>query len=114
MNHYNKLIRDKIPDIKTQQGKKLTYHAASTDQEFERKLLEKFQAEIDRIKADPSPETFADILEVFEAILDFKKIDRKTILAVKENKKIEKGGFEQRIILDASPEEMGHEQFETL
>ena len=44
----------------------------------------------------------ADILEVIEAICDFKGFDRKELETVREKKVRERGWFKKRIILEES------------
>jgi predicted house-cleaning noncanonical NTP pyrophosphatase (MazG superfamily) len=47
----------------------------------------------------PSIEEAADIMEVFQAICDLKKIDLKNLEEVKGKKAQERGKFEKKIIL---------------
>ena len=110
MIHYNKLIRDKIPDIKAQHKEKIAFHVADNDKEYWPKLLAKLQEEINEFGEKGDMESFGDILEVLEAIRDFKKFDHQELMAIKKNKKIELGGFEKRMVLDESDKEMGHRQ----
>lgn len=98
---YNKLIRDKIPEIIRQKGGTPVTHIAD-EAEYWRKLKEKLQEEIEEFQKDESPEEFADILEVMDAIAEFKNFDRKTIEEIKAKKARERGKFRERIILDES------------
>lgn len=110
MLHYNKLIRDKVPEIMRKQGKKLQYHVASTDEEFEFKLRAKLQEEIDEFAVRMDMDSLADVFEVMDAICDFYGVDVKDLKAHKENRKIELGGFSGKIVLDGSEEPIGEEQ----
>lgn len=47
-------------------------------------------------------EEFADLLEVVDAIADYKKFDKAEIQKIKEKKASERGRFKDRIILDES------------
>ena len=107
-NHYNKLIRDNIPDIAEKRGKRLVARRVQTDQEYWAKLKEKFQEEINEFGESQNMDTLVDILEVLDAIIEFKKFDVKELRALKENKRLEFGRFDKRIILEASDEELGH------
>ena len=92
---YNKLVRDKIPKIINNDGKKAVTHKADK-KEYYRKLKE----EVDEFFISDEEEELADILEVIYEICDFKKIDRKKLEKIRLNKKESKGGFNSRVILD--------------
>ena len=96
---YNKLVRDKIPEIIKNKGKIPITHIAS-DNEYWQKLKEKIQEEIDEFMKDGNEEELADILEVVYAICDHKKIDKKKLELLRKKKADERGGFKNRIILD--------------
>lgn len=96
---YNKLVRDKIPEIIRKKGEIPVMHIAD-DGEYQRKLKEKLKEEVDEYIKNPEEHELADILEVIYAICDSKKIDRKTLELVRKKKAEERGGFKERIILD--------------
>tara|TARA_Y100000310_G_scaffold27990_1_gene26616 strand:- start:8300 stop:8617 length:318 start_codon:yes stop_codon:yes gene_type:complete len=96
---YNKLIRDKIPDIIKDNGEIPITHIAS-DEEYWIKLKEKLKEEVDEFLKDNNEEELSDILEVIDAICDFKKIDKDKLGKIRKSKKEEKGGFKEKIILD--------------
>jgi predicted house-cleaning noncanonical NTP pyrophosphatase (MazG superfamily) len=112
MNHYNKLIRDKIPEKAQSAGKKLTYHAAVAEEEFWYLLKSKLQEEITEFLNDQSQEQFADILDVLDAIGTFKKFDPEEVQVIRQNKKIELGGFEKKWVLEQSEESMGEDSID--
>ena len=58
--------------------------------------------ELEEFKKDESPEEFADLLEVIDAIAEHKKFDRKTIEKIKMKKAEERGRFKDHIVLDES------------
>jgi len=99
MKQYNKLVRDKIPDILKGKKVKFKSHTASK-KEYLDKLYEKLIEEFDEFKAKPSTEEFADVLEVMEAIGRYHNLDLQEIKLKKKIKKDSNGGFEKRIILD--------------
>jgi predicted house-cleaning noncanonical NTP pyrophosphatase (MazG superfamily) len=100
MTTYNKLVRDKIVKILKKSSIGYKYHIAKDDTEFLEKLYEKLQEEIQEFREKPSLEEFADILQVLEAIAKFNEFDLNKIKEAKANKLHNKGGFNNRIILE--------------
>ena len=98
---YNKLVRDKIPEIIKKKGEECKTRIAG-DGEYWQKLKEKLQEEIEEFQKDESIEEIADILEVLEAICDYKKFDKEEVDRTKTKKAEERGKFKERIILEES------------
>jgi predicted house-cleaning noncanonical NTP pyrophosphatase (MazG superfamily) len=98
---YNKLVRDKIPAVIKKRGGKFSVHIAG-DKEYWSKLTEKLTEETNEFIKEPSIEEIADINEVIDAIIKFKKYSRKELIVVQKNKAKERGGFKKRIILEQS------------
>ena len=98
---FNKLVRDKIPEIIEKNGRTPVYHVAD-DAEFERELLKKLREEVDEYLENPSPEEMIDILEVVIAIYGIKNYDKNILEELRVKKLAERGGFSGRIILDES------------
>ena len=105
MKEYNKLVRDRIPEIIRNSGgtpicETLTETACLSA------LDAKLQEEVQEYLAAPCAEEIADILEVLDALCAARGIPKDDLLRIKENKRRERGGFEQRIflrrVLDAS------------
>jgi len=99
---YNKLVRDKILKIIKKSGSPCKYHIAKDDTEFLIKLYEKLEEEIQEFKETPSVDEFSDIMEVLESIAKFHKFHLNTIKEAKGKKKLERGSFDNRIILEES------------
>lgn len=98
---YNKLVRDKILDIIKQKGETAITHIAN-DKEYWQKLKEKLEEEVKEFNEAETVGELADILEVIEAIQNYKKFDSSEIAKIKDKKARERGKFEKRIILDES------------
>jgi predicted house-cleaning noncanonical NTP pyrophosphatase (MazG superfamily) len=102
---YNKLVRDRIPEIIKSRGGKAVTHYAGT-KEYGTKLREKLLEEASElVKAKgkkASVEEIADVLEVVLAIGAFLKISPSAIEKVRSKKRKERGGFTKRIILESS------------
>ncbi len=96
---YNKLVRDKIPEIIKKNGAVPITHIAS-DEEYQQKLKEKLQEEVNEFIKYDTDEELADILEVVHAICDYKKIDKNKLELIRKKKAEERGGFKDKIILD--------------
>lgn len=100
MIKYNKLVRDKILKIIKKSGCGYKYHLAKDDTEFLTKLYEKLEEEIQEFKTKPSVDEFTDIMEVLESIAKFHGFRIDEIRDRKKEKKLKRGGFDNRIILD--------------
>lgn len=98
--HYNKLVRDKIITKIENNGNKTKHHTANNE-EYYSKLKEKLREEVEEFIQDDTLEELADILEVIDAIKEFKQIDELELQSIKEKKKQTNGAFTQRIILDS-------------
>jgi len=99
---YNKLVRDKIPEIIEQSGIKPVVHIAD-DAELWLKLGEKLLEEVKEFVAAKPEEQInelADISEVIDTIMRFKGWSLFKLNLVKDKKRQEKGGFRKRIVLE--------------
>ena len=101
MVRYNKLVRDRIPEIIGRRGGVAVTHIASK-KEYWKKLKEKLGEETDEFLKDGSKDEIVDILEIIHAICDYKKIDMRKLEVLRKKKAKERGGFKKKIILDES------------
>jgi len=96
---YDKLVRDRIPQIIKDSGSSLITHIASDD-EYQKKLKRKLQEEINEFFEDSNIEELADILEVIYALCDLYKIDKNKFEQTRKKKAKERGCFRDKIILE--------------
>ncbi|MET3196030.1 putative house-cleaning noncanonical NTP pyrophosphatase (MazG superfamily) [Bacillus sp. OAE603] len=101
IKRYNKLVRDKIPLIIENTGN--TFETEILGQkEYEEKLNEKLKEELDEFYSATPEEVIgeiADIIEVLYALAESKGITVEEIENVRLQKKEDRGGFNQRILL---------------
>jgi predicted house-cleaning noncanonical NTP pyrophosphatase (MazG superfamily) len=96
MGNYNKLVRDKIPEILD--GKGVVYEKRiATKAEYKIELIKKLHEEVQEFLHDESVEELADVLEVIESLKKFSEYEY--VEQVRLQKKEERGGFDERIIL---------------
>ena len=99
---YDKLVRDKIPDIMRAKKVEPTTHIAS-DEEYIRKLREKLGEEVAEYLESGTAEELADVLEVVYALAELAGTIPEELEALRARKAAERGAFRERIILDEAP-----------
>ena len=92
---YDKLVRDRIPEIIESSGKRCKVQIAS-EEEYATKLKEKLLEEANEFFENPSIEELADVQEVVTAIVKLKNWD---VWDARLDKNIERGTFNNRYIL---------------
>lgn len=107
-NQYPKLVRDKIPEIVLEnEGKTAATRVLSNDQEYLEFLLRKLieeATELSKAETDDNRvEELADVMEVFEAILELKGITQNDVTKVQEQKRQKRGGFKKRLLMVSKP-----------
>jgi predicted house-cleaning noncanonical NTP pyrophosphatase (MazG superfamily) len=97
---YDKLVRDKIPDIIKSEGRDFTFRIAGLD-EYPVKLIEKLQEEVkEYLDSHGSLEELADIMEVVYALANSYGISNCKLDEIRMDKRKRNGGFERKIILE--------------
>ena len=95
---HNKLVRDRIPEIITEQGAKPVTRTLGTDS-YRQELLRKLQEEVSEFGRSSSTEELADILEVVYALAATEGVDRSGLEKMRRKKHRERGGFDRRVFL---------------
>ena len=98
---FNKLVRDNIPEIIKADGAECVTHIAKDD-EYRALLIAKLKEEVDELIHNPCAEEIADVLEVIDAIAKFEGIMIDEIKRHKLSKRVNRGGFHKRIVLETT------------
>ena len=96
--HYNKLVRDRIPEIIESSGKSCTTEILSAD-EYLRMLDAKLDEELTEYHKDQNIEELADLLEVLRAAAVARGYTLDELERVRAEKAEKRGGFEKKILL---------------
>lgn len=99
MKIYNKLVRDKIPELIESDGKKCVTHILS-EKEYITALETKLDEEVAEYHADKNLEEMADVLEVPRTICIAKGYTLEELEQLRAKKAAEKGEFEEKIFLE--------------
>lgn len=96
---YNKLVRDKMPEIIEENGG-IPISRILDDKEYKKCLDEKLIEEVKEYLKDDNEEELADVYEVFINILKYKGIELKKIEELALEKRLKRGGFDKKIYLE--------------
>ena len=98
---YNKLIRDQIPEIIRESGKRFEVEVMDEAQ-FRQALLAKLVEEAQEAAAAGPGDLkveLADLLEVIQAVIEAFDLDADEISEIQERRRAARGGFEGRLKL---------------
>ena len=98
---YNKLVRDRIPEIIAADGRQCATEILN-ENEYGQALLVKLIEEAQEIASAETGDMvteIADLYEVINALLIAFNLNKDTILAIQKKRREERGGFEKRIKL---------------
>lgn len=98
MKEYNKLVRDRIPEIIESSGKSCTTEILSAE-DFLRMIDTKLDEELAEYHKDQNIEELADLLEVIRAAAVARGYTIEDLERVRSEKAAKRGGFEKRILL---------------
>ncbi|MGC1176534.1 MAG: nucleoside triphosphate pyrophosphohydrolase [Candidatus Saccharimonadales bacterium] len=100
---YNKLVRDKIPEIIRADGKQLKIRVLD-DAEHLEELIKKLGEEYEEFKEALNAEELADLHEVLRALADALGIDHDDLEKIRQDKAAKRGAFKQKIYLESVKE----------
>ncbi|SFP98961.1 Predicted house-cleaning noncanonical NTP pyrophosphatase, all-alpha NTP-PPase (MazG) superfamily [Lachnospiraceae bacterium XBB1006] len=95
---YNKLVRDKIPEIIEADGKKCEIEILS-DERYLKALDAKLNEELEEYHKDQNIEELADLLEVIYACAEARGASKEELERVRAGKAEKRGGFAKKIFL---------------
>lgn len=98
MIEYDKLVRDKIPEIIEKSGKKCIVEEMDVNT-YIRYLDQKLNEELAEYQADKSLEELADLLEVMYAVVIARGYSVEELEETRKKKAENRGGFEKRLRL---------------
>lgn len=95
---YNKLVRDKIPELIEKSGRNYTSRVLN-DQEYHEALIDKIIEEIGEYRETGNEEEIADIYEALDCLVRFKNYEPMRIDYLKLIRRETTGSFNDRIFL---------------
>lgn len=95
---YNKLVRDKIPEIIKKDGKTCITEVLS-DEEYLRMVDAKLDEELEEYHKDNNIEELADLIEVIYAATVARGYSVEELEKVRQAKVVERGAFNCKILL---------------
>ena len=99
MRVYNKLVRDRIPEIIEGKGEKPVTRILN-EEEYLNELNIKLQEEVNEYFADGNVEELADVVEVIYGLLDAKGVSLEEFEKIRTGKVEKRGAFKDRIYLE--------------
>lgn len=99
---YNKLIRDRIPEIIKQSGKKFTTKILNETEyviELKKKLNEEVEEYQNANSSNEALEELADILELMHSLAIIHGANINEVEKIRQEKALKRGGFNEKIFL---------------
>ena len=99
---YNKLVRDNIPDIITANGETPVTRILD-DAEYIKALEEKLYEEYEEVISSSGSDRCEELADLIEVIRSLAKQENKTleeIISMADEKRAQRGGFENKIYLE--------------
>ncbi|WP_374720358.1 phosphoribosyl-ATP pyrophosphohydrolase [Parageobacillus toebii] len=99
---YNKLVRDKIPQIIEQAGKTFTTRILEDDEyrkELRKKAFEELEEYMNASDDETALEELADVLEIIHALAECHGSSIERVEQIRAEKAEKRGGFKEKIFL---------------
>lgn len=99
---YNKLVRDRIPEIIAAGGKKFTTRVLPNEEyisELKNKSFEELNEYVNAQNDTDAIEELADLLEIIHALAECHGASIDTVEEVRQKKAEKRGGFKEKIFL---------------
>ncbi len=100
-NKAPKLVRDKVPELIRQDGRRPVYHTA-TAEEYSHAIAAKLLEEVKEFLEKPSINEAADIFELLRAFPGLENLDMEELEQARLKKERECGVFKDKIILESN------------
>ena len=100
---YNKLVRDKIPEIIMGDNRKPVTRILTADEykiELEKKLYEEYKEVLLTTNSEDRIEELADMLEIIQTLAIMENKTLADVINVAKEKSQKRGGFQKRIFLE--------------
>jgi predicted house-cleaning noncanonical NTP pyrophosphatase (MazG superfamily) len=98
---YDKLVRDRIPEIIKEAGKEPVTKMVKDSAELKLLLIDKLAEEMQEYTESGSVEEIADILEVLQALVEkVHGMNWEQVREIQGRKREERGGFRDGIVLE--------------
>ena len=103
MRTFNKLVRDNIPSI-IENNNEVAITRILNDDEYRNELYKKLIEEANEvISSKTTKETLEELADVLEVIIAISKLEIKNlddVIAIANQKRLKRGGFDKRIFLE--------------
>lgn len=100
---FNKLVRDKIPDIIKNDGYNVVMRTLSDEEyrvELYNKLNEECQEVLNSKTSQETIEELADVLEVINCIANLENKDITDVMYIAKQKRLIRGSFKEKVFLE--------------
>ncbi|WHY59910.1 nucleoside triphosphate pyrophosphohydrolase [Cytobacillus firmus] len=102
MPKYNKLVRDQIPKIIEETGKKFSTRILDDNEyikELKKKSFEELQEYVETNNNEDAIKELADVLEIIHALAEYHGASIEKVEEVRKQKAEKRGGFKEKIFL---------------
>lgn len=100
MIRYDKLVRDRIPQIIEANGERCTVRTL-TDDEYAQRLDSKLAEELAEYQESGNVQELVDLIELVRAIVASRGMSWEEFEQMREHKCKERGGFSKQLLLEA-------------